>query len=153
MYSDLFLLIGLLLEYRLIFLLDPQDDLALWKPSGTMNEISSLSLPIMNYVVANEIISQRVRDGYINATALCKASGKLFSGYTRLKTTQDFLAALSSDMQIHISDLVQSIKGGPPHLQGTWVHPQVALSTLPSGSLRSLLYKSQGGYLIGCLER
>jgi len=81
----------------------------------------------MNYVVANEIISQRVRDGYINATALCKASGKLFSGYTRLKTTQDFLAALSSDMQIHISDLVQSIKGGPPHLQGTWVHPQVAI--------------------------
>jgi hypothetical protein len=92
-----------------------------------MNEISPPSLPIMNYVVANEIISQRVRDGYINATALCKASGKFFGNYNQMKTTEEFLSALSSDIGIPISGLVQSIKGGPPHLQGTWIHPQVAI--------------------------
>jgi KilA-N domain len=37
------------------------------------------------------------------------------------------LIELSSDIGIPISDLVQSIKGGIPSLQGTWVHPQIAI--------------------------
>lgn len=34
----------------------------------------------------------------------------------------------SSDMGIPISELYQSVKGGNPQLQGTWVHPQVAIN-------------------------
>jgi hypothetical protein len=66
--------------------------------------------------------------GYINATSLCKASGKLFGHYNESKTAQEFLAALSSDIGIPISGLVQSVKGGSPYLQGTWIHPQVAIN-------------------------
>ncbi|WP_043062212.1 KilA-N domain-containing protein [Brucella anthropi] len=73
------------------------------------------------------IIYQRPSDGYINATAMCQAAGKLWADYNRLRTTESFLAELSADMGIPISDLVQSIKGGDPRMQGTWVHPQVAI--------------------------
>lgn len=76
----------------------------------------------------NDIIPQRVTDGYINATAMCKASGKLMGDYLRLSSTKAFLDELSSDMGIPISGLVQSIKGGVTHLQGTWVHPQIAIN-------------------------
>jgi hypothetical protein len=31
-------------------------------------------------------------------------------------------------MGIPITELVQSIRGGTPELQGTWVHPQVAIA-------------------------
>lgn len=74
-----------------------------------------------------EIIYQRPKDGYINATAMCQASGKLWADYRRLKSTEPFLLELESDMGIPISELIQSLKGGDPRLQGTWVHPQVAI--------------------------
>jgi hypothetical protein len=48
--------------------------------------------------------------------------------YLENKATQAFLAELSADIGIPISDLVQIIKGGPPRMQGTWVHPQVAIN-------------------------
>lgn len=73
------------------------------------------------------IIYQRPTDGYINATAMCQASKKQWGHYRSNSTTEDFLLALSSDIGIPISDLVQSIKGGDPRVQGTWVHPQVAI--------------------------
>ena len=76
------------------------------------------------------IVPQRPRDGYINATHLCRQAGKLFADYNRLGQTQDFLKALSADRGIPISTLVQIIKGGSGNglTQGTWVHPQVAIN-------------------------
>jgi len=76
----------------------------------------------------NEIISQRVMDGYINATAMCKAAGKQMKHYNELATTKAFLSELSSVVGITTTRLVISISGGTPHLQGTWVHPQVAVN-------------------------
>lgn len=73
------------------------------------------------------IIQQRPDDGYINATAMCKAANKLWADYNRLTTTQAFFSALSTDMGIPISTLVQSVKGGTAEHQGTWVHPQVSV--------------------------
>lgn len=73
-------------------------------------------------------IDQRINDGYINATALCKASGKLIADYLRLDSTKEFLAELESDVGNPISELVQIVKGGNPQLQGTWVHPYVAIN-------------------------
>lgn len=72
-------------------------------------------------------IYQRPNDGYINATAMCQASGKLWGHYRSTAQTEAFLTALEADIGIPISGLVQSIKGGDPRLQGTWVHPQVAI--------------------------
>lgn len=46
--------------------------------------------------------------------------------YRRLNNTEAFLGELSSVMGIPITDLVVSIQGGVPELQGTWVHPDIA---------------------------
>lgn len=86
-----------------------------------------LSLELIPHKVGHEIIQQRAKDGYINATAMCKAAGKLWADYRRLKITGEFCGALSSDMGIPITELIQSFTGGNPQLQGTWVHPHVAL--------------------------
>lgn len=67
----------------------------------------------------NDIIAQRVTDGYINATAMCKAARKKINDYGRLSTTQAFLAELSSVTGIPVTGLVQTIRGGTPQLQGT----------------------------------
>lgn len=85
-------------------------------------------LAFINREVDESYIQQRLLDGYVNATALCKASAKNLSDYLRLKTTNDFFKELSSDMGIPISALVQIVKGGIPEYQGTWVHPQVAIN-------------------------
>ena len=83
---------------------------------------------LIEHAVKGEIVTQRPRDGYINATAMCKAAGKLFGHYRENNRTQAFLEVLSSDIGIPISDLVQSMKGGIPELQGTWVHHRVAIN-------------------------
>lgn len=62
----------------------------------------------------------------VNATEMAKAFGKLVGDWIRLKTTNEFLVALSADMQIPISALIQSVKGGN-NAQGTWMHEDVAL--------------------------
>lgn len=89
--------------------------------------MSQYNLELIPREVENQVIYQRASDGYVNATAMCKAAGKLFADYSRSKNTQAYLQALSSDMGIPISEIVQVIKGGEPHLQGTWVHPDIAV--------------------------
>ena len=73
-----------------------------------------LTLPLIPHAIAGEIVTQRQADGYINATAMCKAAGKLYADYGRLKTTEAFLDELSTDMGIPISVIIQSVKGGEP---------------------------------------
>ena len=73
-----------------------------------------------------QITFQRQEDGYINATALCQNAGKQFGHYNANQTTQAFLKELQAEIGITITELMQIQKGGEPHLQGTWVHPQVA---------------------------
>ena len=75
-----------------------------------------------------EIISQRADDGYINATALCKAAGKEWSAYFRTAPTQAFLAELSRSLNVDRDLLIQSITTGQNEYRGTWVHPQVSIN-------------------------
>ena len=84
---------------------------------------------LIEHSVDGEVVPQRPRDGYINATRLCKQAGKLFGDYYRLGQTRAFLEELSLEMGIPISNLVHVIKGrGDAISQGTWVHPQVAIN-------------------------
>jgi hypothetical protein len=66
-------------------------------------------------------------DGYWNATEMCQRHGRLFADFLRLKSTKAYLEALSPVMGIPITELIQQVQGGTPQLQGTWVHPRVAL--------------------------
>lgn len=86
-----------------------------------------LDLALINRNVDETKINQRLVDGYINATDLCGASGKKLGHYLENESTKQFLKELSSDIGIPISALIQSVKGGIPEFQGTWVHPQVAI--------------------------
>jgi hypothetical protein len=84
-------------------------------------------LALIPYSVDGTIIEQRGIDGYINATAMCRAVGKLFNDYARLSSSTAYARELETDTRIPISELIQSVKGGNSDAQGTWVHPKVAL--------------------------
>ena len=90
--------------------------------------MAQMELPLINRALETTAVEQRITDGYINATGICKAAGKQFADYYRLKNTQEFLDALISDTGIPMTALIQQVKGGIPELQGTWVHPQVAIN-------------------------
>lgn len=87
-----------------------------------MTEKIQMELALIPHHVETSLIEQRVVDGYINATELCRAAGKQFNDWFRLKTTEAFLEELSAETGIPVSDLVQAIKGGNPRLQGTWIN-------------------------------
>jgi hypothetical protein len=85
----------------------------------------------------------RIPKGYVNATQMCKANGKLWGHYKELKSTKAYWEALSDDIGITISLLDGEIfasnndAGIPVSLiieieaygsdQGTWVHPEIAI--------------------------
>jgi hypothetical protein len=83
-----------------------------------------------------EVIYQRVQDGYVNATTMCKAGGKEWFDYFKQVNTKEFLEELSDQLKIPIKPsrgiigtaLISTIQGGYPEQQGTWVHPQVAIN-------------------------
>lgn len=59
---------------------------------SNLEEFSMTSqLSLISREIDGEIIHLRAKDGYINATSMCRTAGKLLSDYTRLKTTQEFL--------------------------------------------------------------
>lgn len=92
---------------------------------------SSLTPKGMEFRTWNGVdILRRPSDGYVNATAMCKANGKRWPDYIRLDRTQAYIAALAAVVQIPTTGpdgLIQTIQGGLPHLQGTWIHPQLAV--------------------------
>jgi hypothetical protein len=70
-------------------------------------------------------ITRRTTDGYVNATAMCKANGKQWNDYWRTDRATAYLEALCTETGIPVSSLCLSLKGGSH--QGTWVHPQIAV--------------------------
>ena len=83
---------------------------------------------LIQHSVDGEVIPQRPRDGYINATLLCQKAGKRLNDYRRLGSTEAFLSRLSTVTGIPVTGLMQIIQGGNDKLsQGTCVHPKVAI--------------------------
>lgn len=87
-----------------------------------------IPLALIPHQVENNLIHQRAIDGYVNATAMCKAVGKNYADYSRLKITQEFLAELSGSMGIPIDQLVFTTTSGTNEGRGTWVHPDIAIN-------------------------
>lgn len=69
-------------------------------------------------------ISRRTTDGFVNATAMCKANGKVWSKYRESDRCQLYLDALEGSSGIRMFDLIEARQG---YGGGTWVHPQVAI--------------------------
>lgn len=72
-------------------------------------------------------IDQRTVDGYINASAMCKASNKRFNNYVRNDNTIEFIEELARSTRIRADLLIQTITTGRNEFRGTWVHPRVAV--------------------------
>jgi len=72
-------------------------------------------------------IQRRQVDGYVNASAMCRAGGRRWNHYQANDRTQAYIHALAADAGIPATGLVLSISGGRPELQGTWIHPRLAV--------------------------
>lgn len=85
-------------------------------------------------------IQRREADGFVNATAMCKANGREWFTYARSARTQEYIAALAAHLEVtadlrspshgspqNPTALVQSITAGPNDLRGTWIHPRLAI--------------------------
>lgn len=83
---------------------------------------------LIKHTLENNVVTQRAVDGYINATALCKASGKLIGHYFENFATKEFLKELESAIGIPIDELVSKRMTGLNEQRGTWVHPYVAIN-------------------------
>lgn len=86
-----------------------------------------LQLALISRQIDDCVIYQRAADGYINATAMCKAVGKHFHDYSRLASTQEFLEELSRSTGIPVDVLVYVRVTGLNEERGAWVHPDVAV--------------------------
>ena len=72
-------------------------------------------------------ISRRDSDSFADATAMCQANGKEWSGYIRNERTTAYIAALGESLNLPADQLVITTTSGPNHLRGTWVHPRLAV--------------------------
>ncbi|TYQ19872.1 UNVERIFIED_ORG: KilA domain-containing protein [Zoogloea ramigera] len=83
---------------------------------------TQLELALIQHEADGVTIGQRAVDGFINATAMCKAANKQWNHYRSTDNTQAFLEELGRHTKIPVQSLVFSAQGA-----GTWVHPQVAI--------------------------
>lgn len=86
-------------------------------------------MSIIARAAGSSVIGQQQEDGYVNLTAMAKASGKKINDYLRLKSVKAFLEELSTETGIiPASALIEIRKGGDYKLeQGTWGHPLFAI--------------------------
>jgi len=88
------------------------------------NQLNNEDMTFKIILENGEVMNIGIRsDGYINATQLCKAAGKKFNDYQRIKQTEDYLQALSFNTGIPVLDLINSNVGG--NHSGTYVHRKV----------------------------
>ena len=100
------------------------------KPPAGEKQASAVvkwEMPLIRHEVKDSVIDQRATDGYVNATAMCRVAGKQFHDYSRTKPTKEFLRVLEAETGRPLSALIQQFRGHPSELQGTWVHPDVAI--------------------------
>ena len=82
---------------------------------------------LMNFNYNGQVIQKR-EDGFISLTQMCHANGKLLANWKQLKSTDAYLKAVSSDIGIPMSQLLEVRKGNSSDFnQGTWGHPMVAI--------------------------
>jgi hypothetical protein len=58
--------------------------------------MTQLTLALIEHKIDGTLVCQRAIDGFVNATAMCKAVGKNFADYNRLASTEAFFKELAS---------------------------------------------------------
>src|SRR3989344_8396569 len=66
-------------------------------------------------------------DGYVNATILCKAGNKQFHNWYQNKSTKNLIVALENVCGISRTLSIDIKQGGISNLQGSWIHPDLAI--------------------------
>jgi hypothetical protein len=79
---------------------------------------------IAKFTYAGHEIDVRVRDGYVNLTALCHAERKRARDLLRGKDADGYLQLVQVKTQICVSSLVERVRGG--RTPSIWAHPLVA---------------------------
>ncbi len=69
-------------------------------------------------------ISRRSTDGYVNATAMCKANGRQWSKYRETDRCQEYIDALAETSDFGGLNPIDTKAGNGG---GTWIHPQLAV--------------------------
>ena len=92
-----------------------------------LNEDVEIKNELGGKIELNGILVLSREDGYINATALCKAGGKQFKHWNSLDSTKELVTALESEVGIPTTKLLDIKKGGDSKLQGSWIHPDLAV--------------------------
>tara|TARA_Y100000389_G_scaffold14546_1_gene12894 strand:- start:4731 stop:5129 length:399 start_codon:yes stop_codon:yes gene_type:complete len=95
--------------------------LQVFKLANDSNNIFNKSLVVSDGTFINIPIRE---DGYINATALCKAGGKQWKHYFENEQTKKYINALILKVGIPSNKIIESKKG---RYGGTWVHRKVAI--------------------------
>lgn len=97
-------------------------------PKAYIDYAESVMVSKTYYYEGNPVSFSNNGKVMVSATQMSKPFGKLVGDWLRLKSTDEFVTALSSDMQIPISQLVVVNKGNSSAFeQGTWLHEDVAL--------------------------
>lgn len=84
-------------------------------------------------ITLNGITVLAREDGFINATAMCKAGKKLFGNWYQLESAKQLIKTLenkikNSDIGITITQLIDVKKGKSSEFsQGSWIHPDLAV--------------------------
>lgn len=89
----------------------------------SLQALKKMNTKLTLHKLANTEIAQR-SDGYIDANALCKASGKELKHYLKEPATIAFLDQLSQKTATPLDSLIQNIDQG--ELQGTWANAYTA---------------------------
>ena len=92
-----------------------------------MNEFS-FSDEIIPHKLEGVCICQRVQDGYVNASAMCKAVDKSYGQYSSTEAGKEYALELSRSLRIPLDELVVHIGSGPNEARGYWVHPDIAVN-------------------------
>ncbi|BBD59000.1 KilA-like protein [Nostoc sp. HK-01] len=89
-----------------------------------------MTLTKISYELYGIIVQQRICDGYVNATQLCKAhkeitgEEKLPKYWLILESTKDILIKLSEIVSMPVESLVEVTQG---KYGGTWLHPRLVV--------------------------
>jgi hypothetical protein len=71
-------------------------------------------------------IQRRSADGYVNATAMCKANGCRWTKFRESTQCKAQMQAIAAEDRISVFDLVVSQRGGSGAGGSTWIHPDLA---------------------------